>query len=265
MPVILPQFIITTHSNIVLKKLGDLSGSKVFYVDSRLVDRVPTSTVDEIVSSPEDRRDLLRELGYELHDLDVWDAWLILEESSAEKIIRNYLIPWFVPSLQDRLRTYSARSRSEVARKVVAFNDIFVLIHLEPVYKNRAWVVVDAGDEELKVVEKLQARYRHSGWKSNHFRQFKEHDFEKYYPERFSDQVKAALKTTDKPKKKKAKEDLRAEVEAWIKEDDSVAKNAFAKSAAEVIDILKEIAHELDLPGTTPLPLLTDNEAQQAS
>ena len=100
-----------------------------------------------------------------------WDAWLLLEESSAEKIVRSYLIPWFVPSLQSRLRTYSAHSLSEVPTKFSDFNDLLVFLHLEPVYKNRAWVVVDGGTSEMEVIRKLREMYEKSGWKGDHFSQ----------------------------------------------------------------------------------------------
>jgi len=91
------QFILTTHSNIVLKRLGACPDAKVFKVECVLSERMPTSTLRE-VRGEDDRRAVLTELGYELHDVDLWDAWLFLEESSAEKIVRQYLVPWFVPS-----------------------------------------------------------------------------------------------------------------------------------------------------------------------
>lgn len=91
-------------------------------------------------------------MGYDFFDFDLWSAWLILEESSAERIIREYLIPWFVPELKGRLRTYSANSLSEVETKFRDFNNLFVFLHLQPTYKNLAWVVVDGGEEEAKII-----------------------------------------------------------------------------------------------------------------
>lgn len=238
------QFMITTHSNIVLKRLGGASDSTVFLLDYKFVNRVPTSTVTRVEPSPEARREVLESLGYELSDLDMWDAWLILEESSAEKIIRKYLIPWFVPFLQHRLRAFSARSISGVRPKFQAFHELFVFIHLTDAYKNRAWVVVDQGNEEAEVIKKLQEEYKRS-WGSDHFRQFTKHNFEEYYPDQFADKIAAAVKTSDKQERRAAKERLLAEVEAWIEENDDIAKAAFEQSAAEVIAILQEIATEL--------------------
>jgi len=95
------QFIITTHSNIVVKHLGSQPESKLFDVDMILdADGLPTASVTEVGETVEDRRTVLESLGYELHHVDLWDYWLFLEESSAEKIIRTYLIPWFAPSLR---------------------------------------------------------------------------------------------------------------------------------------------------------------------
>jgi hypothetical protein len=239
------QFIITTHSNIVLKHLGSRPDAKVFRVDCQLPNRLPTATVQEVGATPEDRRTVLQELGYELHDVDLWEAWLLLEESSAEKVMRSFLIPWFAPSLQSRLRTYSAHSLSEVPTKFSDFNDLLVFLHLEPVYKNRAWVLVDGGVEEAVVVGKLQDTYRQSGWKDDHFVQLKQHDFERYYPSHFAQQIEASLSEPDKQVRRQKKQKLLGDVEAWICEDSNRAKAAFQESAAEVIDVLKAIYREL--------------------
>lgn len=89
---------------------------------------------------------MLEELGYEAFDFGQWKAWLILEESSAEVIIREFLIPTFVHKLINKLKTYSARSLSEIELKFKDFNNLFVFVHLEQIYKNKAWVIVDAGE-----------------------------------------------------------------------------------------------------------------------
>jgi hypothetical protein len=62
---------------------------------------IPTSTVREVPATREARIGVLRRLGYELSDFDLWDGWLILEESSAEVIIR-YLIPPVATNLATR-------------------------------------------------------------------------------------------------------------------------------------------------------------------
>ena len=33
------------------------------------------------------------------------------------------------------------------------FNRLFVFIHLEPTYKNKVWVLIDAGDDEKEIIE----------------------------------------------------------------------------------------------------------------
>lgn len=126
-------------------------------------------------------------------DVDLWDAWLFLEESSAEKVIREYLIPWFVPDLVNRLRTFSARSLDELPAKFSDFNRLFVYLHLEPAYKNRVWVFVDGGANETKVLGELRALYVDSGWNPEQFQQFSQHDFESFYPASFSESVASAL------------------------------------------------------------------------
>jgi predicted ATPase len=235
------QFIITTHSNIVVKYLGSQSENKLFRVKTGFEEEVPTSTIEEVDNSVEARLEVLEELGYEFVDFDMWSGWLILEEASAEKIIRKYLIPWFTPELNGKLKTFSARSLSEVKKKFEDFNNLFVFLYLQPVYKNLAWVVIDAGDKEEKIINELKDLYTPSGWNKENFLQFSEHDFEQYYPGRFKSQVNNILKTLDKQKRRKMKNELLEEVEHWIKENDGYAKEAFKESASNVIEVLLQI------------------------
>ncbi|MBD2452758.1 AAA family ATPase [Nostoc sp. FACHB-87] len=239
------QFIITTHSNIVAKYLGAEPKTKLFKVTMQFQDYLPTSQVEEVDNTPEARRKILEELGYDFWDFDLWSGWLILEESSAERIIRDYLIPWFVPDLKGRLRTYSANSLSEVETKFRDFDNLFVFLHLQPIYKNLAWVIVDAGDEEAKIIEKLKSKYTLSGWNDTNFLQFSEHDFERYYPAQFQAQVDTILQMPGGKNRQKCKKALLYDVIKWMNEKPEEAKIEFQKSALEVIEILKTIQFSL--------------------
>ena len=240
------QFVITTHSNIVTKYLGAQKECKIFHVAMAFKDKLPTSIINEVGESPEERRKVLEELGYELFDFGLWDCWLILEESSAEKIIREYLIPWFIPAMRTKLRTFSAHSISEVESKFKDFNNLFVFLHLQPTYKNRVWVIVDGGDKEKGIIDKLKEIYMHGGWNKKQFLQLSEHDFERYYPKTFQEKVDELLAINDKQGKRTRKKTLLEELESWIKEDEERAKEAFASSASEVIDILRNISASVD-------------------
>ncbi len=239
------QFIITTHSNIVVKYLGSQSDSKLFRVTMDFEERLPTSKIEEVGNSPEARLHVLEELGYEFFDFDIWSAWLILEESTAEKIIREFLIPWFTPELKGRLRTFSAHSLSEVESKFEAFNKLFVFLHLQPIYKNLAWVIIDGGVEEKKVIERLKGRYTNTGWGEDHFLQFSEHDFERYYPQEFKSKIDFVLQMPNSKSRQDCKKALLHEVEAWIKENPELARTAFKESASEVVQLLHQIESAL--------------------
>lgn len=238
------QFVITTHSNIVTKYLGAETGSKVFSVQTQFVERIPTSEVVEI-NTFDERREILELLGYELSDFDLWDSWLLLEESSAEKIIREFLIPEYVPSLLSKLKTFSGRTISEVEIKFDDFNRLFTFLNMQPTYKDRAWVIVDAGHDEEEVIQKLKQTYIPSGWDESHFQQFVQHDFERYYPACFQEQVDTVLALKDKQAKRERKQALLTEVETWIKENRQEARAAFRTSASEVIDKLRAIEKHL--------------------
>ncbi|WP_309643990.1 AAA family ATPase, partial [Phenylobacterium sp.] len=102
------QFIIATHSNIVLRELGTDPTSRVFRVHKQGDQSDSPSSVIKVERGHQENLELLRELGYEFGDFDLHDGWLFLEESSAEFVVREILIPWFTPKLRGRLRTFSA-------------------------------------------------------------------------------------------------------------------------------------------------------------
>ena len=244
------QFFVSTHSNIVMKYLGSANHSKVFSVTNFNCDidkpNMRLSSLEEISESPEQRKKLLEDLGYDFFDYDLWKAWLFLEESSAEVLIREHLIRWFTPELQVTLRTFSAGSTSSVKVKFDDFNKLFVFLHLEPTYKNKVWVYIDSGENENKIIDELKAKYVQSGWSASNFNQFSQHDFERYYPEQFKKRVDEVLSIIDKQKKRIEKKILLDEVKHWIKENDDEAKEAFGKSAKEIITVLESISKELN-------------------
>lgn len=244
------QFFISTHSNIVMKYLGSVTDSKIFNISNELRDskrnNLFVSEIKEISESPEERRQILEDLGYDFFDFDLWKGWLFLEESSAEVIIRDYLIDWFVKPLKDKIRTFSAGGSSSVIPKFEDFDKLFVFLHLEPTYKNKVWVIIDSGTEEELILEKLRSKYTKSGWNESNFGQFSEHNFERYYPSEFTDKVDEVIKISDKQKRRKAKKELLNEVKNWINLDEASAKEKFRESAKEIIDRLKQISKEIN-------------------
>jgi hypothetical protein len=236
------QFIVSTHSNIVTKYLGSAPGAKVFNVElDYQPGTIPTSRISEVEPTPEARIPVLRRLGYELYDFDLWEGWLILEESSAEVIIKDYLTPWFAPKLS-RVRTVSTGGTGNVGATFADFQRLFLFTRLEPQYKERAWVIADGDDTGKQVIERLQSDFK--TWPQDHFRTWGETDFERYYPARFTAQVDAALAQAHGAKPK-AKKRLLDEVKQWCDECETEAREAFEESADEVIGVLKGIEQEL--------------------
>lgn len=239
------QFIISTHSNIVVRHLGAAPKSLLYEVELDYQrGQVPTSSVHAVPAEPAARIEVLRKLGYELYDFDLWDGWLILEESSAEVIIRDYLIPWFAPRLS-RVRTLAAGGTDKVEPTFEDFRRLFLFTHLQPGYNERAWVVIDGDDGGKRVVKALRAKY--NGWPAEHFKTLVQTDFERYYPKRFKAEVDALL-ALHHDKKPTPKRDLLNKVKEWCKAEPEEAKREFEQSAAEVIAILKAI--EAKVAGT---------------
>ena len=234
------QFLVSTHSSTVLTRLSGLSDLKILHVQSD--DAVPPSSSFTEVIDVNDRISVLQDLGYGLADLDLGEGWLIFEESSAERLIRQYLAPWFAPGVA-KLRTLGARGVSRVEPLFEDFREMFLFAHLEPIYRNRAWVIVDGDQPGQDLVSKL--RHHFASWPPHHFRHWEKGQFELYYPSIFAGKVQSVLAISDARRRREAKKKLLDEVLAWIEADIENARAEFTQSAADVIDVLKEIETEL--------------------
>lgn len=241
------QFIISTHSNIVVKYLASIPSTKLFYTqwnnsDPAINDskRIPTSIIEECVNTPENRLDILTSLGYDLFDFDLYSTYLIFEESSAERIIRDFLIPTFTPNLYGKVRTIAAKGANDLSPKFNDFHRLFLYIHMTPIYRNRAWVLADGDEAGRSNIEKLKEQFE-TDWDSEHFINFQEPNFERYYPDIFQNKVSEIMEIKDRKVKQERKEALLREVINWAFQNPEDAKVKFAQSASEIIDILKKI------------------------
>ncbi|MFZ3300463.1 AAA family ATPase [Ralstonia pickettii] len=232
------QFVVSTHSNIVVRHLGAAPNSKVFHVSAQKGRLPTTATIEQVPNTPQARLNVLRELGYSFTDFDLWSGWLIVEESSAERVIRDYLIPWFAPKLS-RMRTLSANGTGNVEATFADFDRLMRFAHLEPIYSKAAWVRVDADPSGKEVVEKLRNSYK--TWDAAHFDCFSKEQFEHYYPAHFAEKVDQVLAVRDRQAKRVAKRELLDEVRHWLDEDEERGRTALAASAKDVIEELQRI------------------------
>jgi predicted ATPase len=240
------QLVISTHSHIVLKFLGAICQTKIFYIESVnnfKNQRIPTSHINEVENRPESRVEILEKLGYDFHDFELYESYLILEESSAERVIRDFLIPNIVPELYNRLRTIAARGVDDLEIRVVDFNRLFVFLHTNPVYHGKAWVVADGDKPGVNCISKLKKEFK--SWPKNHFLNFSKSNFEEFYPKRFKKEVDAALSLTGKAKRT-AKVELLNQVMLWSLKNREEAVKEFKSSASEVIKVLKVILAKLN-------------------
>lgn len=237
------QFIISTHSNIVARNLGAVDGAKIFRLAR--VDHTPQAptVVSEVKNTHEAHHELLSELGYDFTDAGLWKGWLLLEESSAEEFIRNYLIPWFVGDLTGVLRTYSAKGVNNLPARVDDFNRIFVFLHLQPVYKDAVWIIADGDAAGIAVTDDLKKIYPEKLNENNCFN-WSAPAFEMYFPAKFQEEVKQIL-GLKADAKKNAKQKLWKEVKEWIDTEPVQSKEEFSRSANELIKILLAIKIKL--------------------
>lgn len=236
------QFVITTHSNIVVRHLASAEKSKLYSINTELGILPPTASIRLVPQTVEARLEVLRELGYALSDFELWDGWLILEESSAERIIRDYLIPWFAPKLS-RVRTLAANGITNVEPIFNDFDRLVRFTHLEVAYRDAAWVRVDGDEPGNIVIQKLREKYK--SWNLDRFSCFTSKQFEHYYPTEFAEKIKSTLATTGKSELRAAKKKLLDEVIVWLDENESRGRQSLQKSADEIIKDLQSIERQL--------------------
>lgn len=239
------QFVVATHSNIVVRELGFDDRTKVYRVHRHADDHLTPSVVDEVPREPAAHAALLRDLGYEFGDLGLHEAWLFLEESSAEEVIREILLPSFAPELKGRLRTFSASGASKLEPSVSEFKRLVTFVHLQPVYQGKTWVRADGDEPGIDVVTKLKATF--PTFTDETCACFTAAAFETYYPAQFQGQAEAALQVSDKQLRRKAKAELLKDVIAWSKQNPEEALLAWEVSAAEPIALLRTISARIDV------------------
>ncbi len=240
------QFVISTHSNIVLKHLGSSPESKIFYIEwdpkterDGITENIPNSVVNEIENDSKERIKILEKLGYEFHDLELYKAYLILEESSAERIIRDFLIPNIVPELYNKIKTIAAQGAGDLRARLSDLNRLFVFIHSHSVYFEKAWIIADGDEAGKTAIKNIKKDFK--SWPENHFINFEKVDFEEYYPDRFNKEKEGLSSLNDKDQKRKAKKQLLEKVMGWALKNREEAIEEFKVSASEVISILENI------------------------
>lgn len=227
------QFLITTHSDIVLRHLGATSGTRIYRVESGPDENgIPLSSYQPL-TGPLDREEALLDLGYEQ---TAPYGWLLLEEASGETFIRDVIIPIFVPRLAI-LRTVSANGVGNLTKRLDGLNSMLLFAHLST-DTHRAWVLADGDGAGRTAVGQLAQRY--STWPPDHFRTHGRADIEEFYPTRFATKV-SAIDLEDDPRKRKVlKGELVQEVRAWAV-GNTEADGELAESAADLIELLRSI------------------------
>ena len=233
------QFIISTHSNIVLSSLGAVESTVIIEVTSD--EKTPPTSNYRPIEGSADRLRVLRDLGYELSDFGLTAGWLIFEESSAELLMRAWLIPTFAPMLV-ALRTVAASGASRLNPMFATLREMFLFAHLQEIYKDQVWLIADGDKAGIDATEQLKRTYK--SWQPSHFQNWLKDDFELYYPSEFGEDVQRVLAITEWQPKMREKGRLAQDVLRWIQEDNERAVSAFSECAAEVIEKLKLIEAE---------------------
>lgn len=235
------QFIISTHSNIVTKYLASHEYSKLFHFKLDYKNKLPITIVEEI-NTFEKRLEALKDLGYEIEDYELWKGYLILEESSAESIIKH-LISWFSPELITKIRTISARGLNRIEAKFDDFNRLFVYLNLSPIYKNKAWVICDNNGKNI--IDTLRSKYKNN-WNEENFMTFTKDNFEEFYPEPYKSRfLQIKQESENRRELFEKKKILTTEVLSWIISNEETAKIKFKESAVEIIELLDKIKRSL--------------------
>lgn len=232
------QFIISTHSSIVLTYLCSIYNARVFRFSIDNEKAIPETVVEDITDDKAKIRDVLVDIGHHFSDFGLYRGWVIFEESSLETIVKKYLIEWFVPSLKGKIATISASGVDNVNGIYRDMHRLYLFHHLQPLYAQSAWVILDGDPSGLSVREKLISVYGSD--KAEKFICLSRDNIEKYYPDFLQERVKSALEMSGE-KKRREKATLLADFIKWASENEKEAKSKIKDNFSEVIKILEEI------------------------
>lgn len=165
-----------------------------------------------------------------------WEGWLIFDDPSAERIIKEYLIPWFCPALLNVRTTVTSLEQ---------INYVFNVLHQYEKFNcycpvcenNNTWVVLTGSAEGEVALEELMDTYKFK--KAGAFLIFSQPYFEYYYPPQFKQRVENIVYAGNR--NMQARRMLLEEVLNWLKHDKLRGKVFFEKSAEEVISYLRKI------------------------
>lgn len=231
------QFLVSTHSDRVLAQLGAIQGARVYRSELATESDLPTTIYRELDDGLS-RIEALAELGYEA---SVPLGWLVFEESSAERVVRDVLIPLFVPRLA-RLQTVGGRGAGSVPATVVDLHRMLVFAHLTDRNVPRAWVIVDGDGAGGEATAALNAKF--PGWPADRFRSWSAANFEQFYPARFAAEVAAVHGVHDSHQRTLHKGKLAEKVVRWALSEPEEAKREMAESARDAIALLQQIEAE---------------------
>lgn len=230
------QFFITTHSNIVLRELG-VEGACIFEV-AQQTDNPPTSHVSTVTTYQE-RLSLLERLGYSPEDFDQPSAYILFEEASCERFVKEFLIPMFVPELSGKIRTIGGRGAGELPALANDLNRMFVYLHLLPVYHEKCWIVADGDEAGVEAVQKVRDKF--PSWPERFFRTWKVKDYEYFLPPEFAKTFSDTIACKPKGEQKELKDALGVQSRKWMNENPEEARSLLSDSASEVIKFLEEV------------------------
>jgi len=228
------QFIVSTHSDFVLRHLGSVEGAMVYETSTTTTDLIPTTAI-EPVESRESRLRVLADLGY---DPELPAGWLLFEESTAERVCHQVLIPHFAPGLA-RAQTVSGRGAPKVAALFEDLYRVVLFARLSERYRRKAWVLVDNDPAGTQVVEKLRNSFK--DWPADNFGQFDKASFEEYYPSRFDEDRARLSPDLDWRRAQEIKGKMAEDLCQWAKSDPQEALPELEQSAAGAISQLRRV------------------------
>lgn len=236
------QFFISTHSNIVIRHLAEPS-TKVFKVSKDIVEGLPTTSV-LVAESFEERMDLLQELGYSHADYYLHQAYLILEESSMERLIRQFLIPWFAPNLIGKLQTIAADGVADVEPRFREFRRLFTFLYKADIYRNNTWVVTDGDQIGRETIITMRAKFG-ADFNVARFHHWKLDGMEEYLPGNFKERGRA-IKLQPEKLRWNLKKELYRELFDWIMANEDEAMEVLKGTADEILEYLSGISTALN-------------------
>ena len=161
-----------------------------------------------------------------------------------ERLIRQFLIPWFAPNLIGKLQTIAADGVADVEPRFREFRRLFTFLYKADIYRNNTWVVTDGDQIGRETIITMRAKFG-ADFNVARFHHWKLDGMEEYLPGNFKERGRA-IKMQPEKLRWNLKKELYRELFDWIMANEDEAMEVLKGTADEILEYLSGISTALN-------------------